>query len=54
MRFVSRDLQGKLILTEFLSNAVPKYIIVSHRWQQQEVAYEDMKNGTGKHRQGWN
>lgn len=32
-----------LYLEEFLNDQVPKYAILSHRWQEEELSFKDMK-----------
>ncbi|KAF4614317.1 hypothetical protein G7Y89_g15419 [Cudoniella acicularis] len=36
-----------LKLEEFFSDHVPKYAILSHRWEKEEVAFQDLLNGVG-------
>jgi hypothetical protein len=36
----------ELRLQQFSPDDVPKYAILSHRWEQEEVAFQDMKNET--------
>lgn len=32
-----------LYLEEFLNDKIPEYAILSHRWQQEELSFKDMK-----------
>jgi hypothetical protein len=52
MRFLYRDSTGKYSLTRDLvgDDPFPLYAILSHTWgpDNEEVTFEDMKNGTGK------
>ncbi|KUJ12715.1 HET-domain-containing protein [Mollisia scopiformis] len=42
-----------LELEEFFDNEIPPYAILSHRWQPDEVSFQDMQNGTGNLRAGF-
>ena len=34
-------------LSEFFGTSVPEYAILSHRWEDDEVTFEDLKAGLG-------
>lgn len=38
---------SKLTLHEFFGSKVPKYAILSHRWENEEVTFQDMRDGKG-------
>jgi hypothetical protein len=40
-------------LTEFFESDIPKYAILSHRWEAEEVTFEDLQNGTGTKKAGY-
>ncbi|KAH7370138.1 heterokaryon incompatibility protein-domain-containing protein [Rhexocercosporidium sp. MPI-PUGE-AT-0058] len=42
-----------LLLHEFSGRNVPLYAILSHRWENSEVTFEDLKGGKGPDRAGW-
>ena len=48
---------GEFILTDNLvdDEAIPPYAILSHTWgpDADEVTFEDLKNGTGKNKPGY-
>ena len=55
MRLLKCNNDGKFILTEFLSNNIPKkYAILSHTWEEEEVTFEDLQDGTGTKKAGYN
>jgi hypothetical protein len=35
---------SKLSFEEFQGNAIPLYAILSHRWEDEEVTFSDVKN----------
>jgi hypothetical protein len=37
-------------LREFVRNWIPKCVILSHMWGEEEVSFEDIRNGTAKKR----
>jgi hypothetical protein len=43
----------KLELTEFIGTSVPEYVILSHRWEQDEVQYSDIQAKTANGREGY-
>lgn len=42
-----------LELTEFFDSDIPKYAILSHRWEDEEVTYQDFNAGRGPSMKGW-
>jgi hypothetical protein len=38
---------------EFFGAALPHYAILSHRWEQEEVTFQDLTSGKGKDMIGW-
>ncbi|PVH77501.1 HET-domain-containing protein [Cadophora sp. DSE1049] len=42
-----------LLLHEFSGRNVPLYAILSHRWEDSEVTFEDLRGGRGPDRVGW-
>lgn len=38
---------------EWHSENIPKYAILSHRWEQDEVLFKDIRDGTAPSRKGW-
>jgi hypothetical protein len=53
MRLLQVNADGNLSLTEFLENDIPKYAILSHRWEAEEVTFADLMNSTGKNKAGY-
>jgi hypothetical protein len=55
MRLLNLDDSGRLGLTGPINRDVPEYAILSHTWgpDGEEVAYEDMVNGSGKDKPGY-
>ncbi|KAL9095674.1 MAG: hypothetical protein Q9165_002106 [Trypethelium subeluteriae] len=56
MRLLEILSNGDFRLTKkFLDNAIPRYAILSHRWgdESQEVTYEDMAEGLGQSKPGY-
>jgi hypothetical protein len=53
MRLLQLTADGNLSLTEFLENDIPKYAILSHRWEAEEVTFADLMNSTGKNKAGY-
>jgi hypothetical protein len=49
MRLLERGGNGKITLTEFPNNRnrTPRYAILSHTWSDDEVTFQDIKNGVG-------
>lgn len=40
-------------LHEFFGDRVPQYAILSHRWDNSEVTFQDLKDGKGPDMSGW-
>jgi hypothetical protein len=56
MRLIEVRPNGSFCLTKkFLDNSTPRYAILSHRWEDetQEVTFEDMHNGSGQGKAGY-
>ena len=47
MRLLHFNGDGDFSLAEFFRSATPKYAILSHTWEADEVTFEDLQNGTG-------
>ena len=55
MRLLKYDEHGEVCLTEDLlgKDEIPPYAILSHTWGNEEVTFEDLTNGTGKEKNGY-
>ncbi|KAH6704226.1 hypothetical protein BKA61DRAFT_680479 [Leptodontidium sp. MPI-SDFR-AT-0119] len=53
MRLLQLDADGNSSLTEFFENDIPKYAILSHRWEAEEVTFKDLTDGTSKAKAGY-
>jgi hypothetical protein len=53
MRFLERKNDGEFSLTEDLGDNIPRYAILSHRWEEEEVTFKDLMDGTGKNKAGY-
>ncbi|KAH8653982.1 hypothetical protein BGZ60DRAFT_473175 [Tricladium varicosporioides] len=53
MRFLERNNDGEFSLTEDLGDSIPQYAILSHRWEAEEVTFQDLMAGTGKSKAGY-
>lgn len=42
-----------LTLQEFFGTRIPHYAILSHRWEDEEVTYQDLLGGRGPQMKGW-
>jgi hypothetical protein len=42
-----------LKLEEFFDENLPRYAVLSHRWQVDEVTFQDMQNGTARTKAGF-
>jgi hypothetical protein len=49
----SQSPQGRFIVEEFPDDAIPKYAILSHTWEKEEVTLQDMQNGRPWMMHGW-
>lgn len=55
MRLLRRRNNGDFHLTHFTEGPIPPYAILSHRWggDDEEVTLDDIRNGTGKDKPGY-
>ncbi|KAL2075931.1 hypothetical protein VTL71DRAFT_874 [Oculimacula yallundae] len=54
MRLLSYSDNGEIILTEFFGDKIPAdYAILSHTWEEHEVSFSDMLNGSGTMKAGY-
>jgi hypothetical protein len=53
MRLLHFNSCGTLDLTDFSQKTVPPYAILSHTWGDAEFLFEDLVNGTGKTKAGY-
>jgi hypothetical protein len=54
MRLVEHLPDGTFRLTEkFINGTNPQYAILSHTWEDEEVTYEDMVEGSGRNKAGY-
>ncbi|RYN67135.1 hypothetical protein AA0118_g2137 [Alternaria tenuissima] len=53
MRLLRRNGDGEFSLMEFIGNDIPRYAILSHTWEDEEVTFRDVVNGTGKDKAGY-
>lgn len=54
MRLLHRKHTGELSLTEDLADdKIPPYAILSHRWEDQEVNFQDMEDRIGQNKAGY-
>ncbi|KAI1868752.1 hypothetical protein JX265_006731 [Neoarthrinium moseri] len=42
-----------LRLEEYITHEVPRYSILSHRWEDQEVTFQNLTSGQYRHLRGW-
>ena len=40
-------------LHEFIGNDIPRYAILSHRWESEEVTFQALQAGEGPGMKGW-
>jgi hypothetical protein len=52
MRLLHFNDTGKLTLTDFTGKSIPDYAILSHRWSEDEVRFEDLQNDSYKGKVG--
>jgi hypothetical protein len=43
----------KLVLDEFFGSNIPLYAILSHRWESEEVTFQDLNASRGPPMRGW-
>src|SRR5436190_2025421 len=55
MRLLERNNSSQFSLTQDFGDDIPQYAILSHTWgaDTDEVTFEDMTNGTGKNKPGY-
>ena len=53
MRLLHFDDSRRLVLTDFSGKAIPPYAILSHRWGDSEVLFEDIRSNTYKEKGGY-
>jgi hypothetical protein len=53
MRLLNVNADGSFSLTQFNSNQIPPYAILSHRWEKEEVTYQDLMNGVAINKAGY-
>jgi hypothetical protein len=55
MHLLSVNEDGDFCLSAFAGDGIPSYAILSHTWEtdDQEVTYQDLKNGKGKDKNGF-
>jgi hypothetical protein len=55
MRLLRIDGEDRFSLVEFTGQDIPPYAILSHTWgaDNEEVTYQDMVNGVGKNKIGY-
>mgnify|MGYP001940481588 CR=1 FL=1 len=41
------------LFEEFIGRQIPKYAILSHTWEEEEVSYQDYISGACQHRKGY-
>jgi len=54
MRLLYREDTGRIGLTEDLYRDIPRYAILSHTWEDEEVTFQDINDGTAQQRSGYN
>jgi hypothetical protein len=55
MRLLKFNDDGEFSLTTFFGNNIPQeYAILSHTWEAEEVTFEDLQDGTGTRKAGYN
>jgi hypothetical protein len=52
MRLLQYNNDGDFSLTEDLGDNIPRYAILSHRWEAEEVTFKDIMDGTGRNKAG--
>jgi hypothetical protein len=53
MRLLRKDSNGQLILSTFFNDNSPPYAILSHTWGDDEVLFDDLRNGTAESKRGY-
>ncbi|KAH9203198.1 hypothetical protein DL95DRAFT_506417 [Leptodontidium sp. 2 PMI_412] len=53
MRLLQYNNGSDFSLTELFESDMPKYAILSHRWEAEEATFKDLRNGTGTKKAGY-
>ncbi len=53
MRLLQYNNEGEFSLTSFFADIIPRYAILSHLWEAEEVTFQDLCNGTGMYKAGY-
>ncbi|KAF2676251.1 kinesin light chain [Lentithecium fluviatile CBS 122367] len=53
MRLLCFDHSKRLVSTDFSGKSIPPYAILSHRWGDSEVLFEDIRSDTCKEKEGY-
>ncbi|RYP73186.1 hypothetical protein DL771_003822 [Monosporascus sp. 5C6A] len=53
MRLLKHDNAGGFSLTDFDGKDIPRYAILSHTWGAEEVTFNDLTDGTGQTKRGY-
>ena len=54
MRLLEYNSAGQLSLTkDLVGDDIPKYAILSHTWDTDEVTFRDLMDGTGENKAGY-
>ncbi len=53
MRLLCYNGDSDFSLAEFFKSTIPEYAILSHTWEEGEVTFEDLQNGTGTKKAGY-
>ncbi|TEY61177.1 hypothetical protein BOTCAL_0173g00100 [Botryotinia calthae] len=53
MRLLDTKDAENLLVQEFSQRNIPPYAILSHRWEEDEVTFEDIKNGNFNQKKGF-
>ena len=54
MRLLKYNNEGEFSFAEFFGDDIPRYAILSHRWEAEEVTFRDLTDGTGKNKTSYN
>ncbi|KAH8727359.1 heterokaryon incompatibility protein-domain-containing protein [Phaeosphaeriaceae sp. PMI808] len=53
MRLLHFDHSERLVSTDFIGKTIPPYAILSHRWGDSEILFEDLGSHTYKEKEGY-
>jgi hypothetical protein len=53
MRLLRLGDGDEVSLVEYTQSSIPPYAILSHTWNEEEVTFRDMIEGTGKDKRGY-